>query len=158
MAIGGRWPYGFYTLLRFVVCGGAGLLAFRANSLSMQSWAWIMGAIAIIFNPVVPFGFVREIWSVMDACTAGLIAIASVSIFSLPTAESVPYRPSRLRVRAAKLRYWLSSLYEPEPFNMRDLKTIRQRFIATRLLAIALLLIPICIVAAMAAAAFGYDR
>src|SRR4051812_46416754 len=43
-----------------------------------------------------------------------------------------PYRPSRLRVWAARLKFWLSSLYDSEPLNARDWKTIRFSFVVKR--------------------------
>ena len=34
----GRWPYGFYTLLRLVVCGCSAYLAVKANNTQNVAW------------------------------------------------------------------------------------------------------------------------
>ncbi len=50
-AVFGRWPYGFYTLLRLVVCGCSAYLAVKANGMRNVAWTWIMGGMAVLFNP-----------------------------------------------------------------------------------------------------------
>lgn len=69
-------PYGFYILLRWVVFGVA-----IAASLHMQvnrriNWIWILGIVALIFNPFIPFHFPKNIWRFLDA-------VAGVSFFVL---------------------------------------------------------------------------
>ena len=61
LAVVNRWPYGFYTLLRLVVCASAIFLAVQAQELAKNQWAWIMGAIAILFNPMAPLLRVRPV-------------------------------------------------------------------------------------------------
>jgi len=68
-------PYGYYMLLRLVVCLTAGFLvwfSFRANKMT---WVWIMGFIALICNPVVPIHFAREIWIAIDLIVAVIFGI-----------------------------------------------------------------------------------
>jgi hypothetical protein len=69
-AIFGHWPYGFYTLLRLVVCGCSAHLAVRANSTRNVAWAWIMGGMAVLFNPILPIHIHRSHWQIVDTLAA----------------------------------------------------------------------------------------
>jgi uncharacterized membrane protein len=69
-AVFGRWPYGFYTLLRFVVCGCSAYLAVKANNTRNVAWTWIMGGMAVLFNPILPIRIHRSDWQVVDALAA----------------------------------------------------------------------------------------
>ena len=59
-------PYGYYTLLRLVVCLTAIFLAWFSYKKQRVRWVWIMGLIALVFNPVVPLYFGREFWTFVD--------------------------------------------------------------------------------------------
>ena len=70
-------PYGYYTLLRIVVCGAAVwtvLVAYPAKKLWI---VWLFAAIAIVFNPIIPIHLDRNIWAVIDVVTA-LLFICTV--------------------------------------------------------------------------------
>ena len=69
------WPYGYYQLLRFVVCGAAGYVAFIAYNWK-KIWAvWLFGFIAVLFNPLIPIHLSREIWQLIDVVCAALFAV-----------------------------------------------------------------------------------
>jgi len=72
----GAWPYGYYMLLRAVVCIAAGLLAIdihhRAGKVTLWCAAFI--AMAILFNPILPVHLTRAIWSVIDLASAAFFA------------------------------------------------------------------------------------
>lgn len=60
------WPYGYYQLLRFVVCGIAGYIAFMAYNWK-KIWATcLFGFIAVLFNPLIPIRLSREVWQPID--------------------------------------------------------------------------------------------
>jgi hypothetical protein len=88
LAVVNQWPYGFYTLLRLAVCGSSIFLAAQAQELAKTRWTWIMGTIAILFNPIVPFGLGRDIWVLVDA---GAAVIMFVALFRVR-----PVRQSRM--------------------------------------------------------------
>ena len=71
----GSWPYGFYTLLRLVVCGSAVYLAIQFSSRSDDTWAWVMVGVALLFNPVIPIGLTRGIWVVLDFLAAVVMGV-----------------------------------------------------------------------------------
>ena len=70
----GAWPYGYYMLLRVVVCIAAALLAFdiyrRAGEVTLGCTAFI--AMAILFNPILPVHLTRTIWSFINLAGAAL--------------------------------------------------------------------------------------
>jgi len=70
-------PYGYYRLLRVVCCAVFAYLCFSAVRLKLQGWAWVLGIMALIYNPLFPLHLTRTIWSVVNLVTV-LIAIASV--------------------------------------------------------------------------------
>jgi hypothetical protein len=59
------WPYGFYQLLRLVVTGTA-VYVVVATTNQQGYWFWIMGGIAILFNPILPISFARNTWQPID--------------------------------------------------------------------------------------------
>ena len=75
------WHYGYYQLLRLVVCAVAvwgAVLAYRAEK---RGWTWVMGILAVIFNPVFPVRLEREIWSIMDL-GAAVVLVASLRLLA----------------------------------------------------------------------------
>ena len=75
LAVLGRWPYGFYEILRFVVCGSAIYLAIYAYQLRKNGWLWVMLAAALVFNPLLPIHLRRGSWQPIDLLTAVIFAI-----------------------------------------------------------------------------------
>lgn len=66
-------PYGYYMLLRLVVCAAAVVIAwkrFAGNSSSV--WGVIFAGVALLFNPILPVHFSRELWAVLDSVTAAV--------------------------------------------------------------------------------------
>lgn len=59
-------PYGYYRLLRWVVCAVAIASAIQLHAGKRQGWAWVLGAVALLFNPLVPVHFEKATWRVFD--------------------------------------------------------------------------------------------
>jgi hypothetical protein len=74
-------PYGFFTILRFVVCAIGAYLAYKIYEYDNESlWVWVFGGIAILFNPIIPIYFQRETWVIIDLIVGVFLL---VSIFML---------------------------------------------------------------------------
>ena len=75
----GQWPYGYYQLLRFTVCGISIFIAFMAYRWQ-QLWAtWLFGFMAVLFNPLNPIHLPRQVWRTINVTCAFLfVAIASI--------------------------------------------------------------------------------
>jgi hypothetical protein len=79
------WPYGYYTLLRFVVSIAAVWLAFLTyrRDKGVGSWSVVFASAAILFNPVIPVDVPRDIWIVYVA-TAALFLVHLVATRAEP--------------------------------------------------------------------------
>lgn len=81
LAIPEGWPYGYYTILRLVVCASAVFVAYVAViDFEKTKWAYLFGFVALLFNPLIPIHLTKEIWVVIDIMAALLFII---SIFVL---------------------------------------------------------------------------
>ena len=76
----GVWPYGYYMILRWVVFGAALFILWTSYKLKQNTWIWIMGAVALLFNPIAPIHLDKETWVVIDFIAAGTFLI---SIFKI---------------------------------------------------------------------------
>ena len=47
-------PYGYYQLLRFIVCGVGVYVAYTAYNWQKKWVMWLFGFIALLFNPLIP--------------------------------------------------------------------------------------------------------
>ena len=69
------FPYGYYVLLRLVVCGTAALLSYDEYRLRgrVSGWTMVLAGVALLFNPLIPVHLTREIWAPIDLGTALLV-------------------------------------------------------------------------------------
>lgn len=71
-------PYGFFTLLRFVVCIVGAYLAYKIYEDNKESlWVWVFGFIAILFNPIIVIHLQREQWWIIDLIV-GIFFVLSI--------------------------------------------------------------------------------
>ena len=63
-------PYGYYTLLRWVVCISAIFSVWVANESRKKFWLFLMAIIALLFNPIVPIHLDKGTWVVIDFIVA----------------------------------------------------------------------------------------
>jgi len=82
-----RHPYGYYTLLRWVVFGVGVYSAYIAVTFNRIPWAWCLGLIALFYNPFIPVRLNRAIWVNIDVA-AGVILILSIFFISRRTKKS----------------------------------------------------------------------
>lgn len=69
-------PFGFYLLLRWVVCATAIALAVETYRRKMNGWVWGISLLALLFNPVLRFHFDRDTWRVLDVL-AGIVLLVA---------------------------------------------------------------------------------
>lgn len=81
VALSDGLPYGYFTLMRFVVCAVTAYLAFLAYERNSNSlWVWIFGFIAVLFNPIILIELKRNQWTPIDLAV-GVFLILSLFIF-----------------------------------------------------------------------------
>lgn len=59
-------PYGYYQLLRFFICGVGAYGAYLSYEQKKIRWIWILGIIALLFNPFMKFYLGKETWKIID--------------------------------------------------------------------------------------------
>jgi hypothetical protein len=71
-----EWPYGYYTILRWITCMASILVVFQAFDKNID-WAKVIFIfIAILFNPLAPIYLSRSTWIPLDIVTAILFIFA----------------------------------------------------------------------------------
>lgn len=79
LAIPSMWPYGYYQLLRWIVAGSAGYIAFKKYESDSKYWMWTMIAVLILFNPLIPFHLDKEVWVVLDIISAVIFFLSTIT-------------------------------------------------------------------------------
>ena len=73
-------PYGYYTLMRLVVCPTAIFVVVMAAK-SHQMWAvWLYAITGLLFNPLVPVHLTKGIWQPLDFLAAAALVVAAFAI------------------------------------------------------------------------------
>ena len=80
LAVPRGWPYGYYTLLRFLICGTSTYHAYLSFQKNKRSWTIIFSAIALVFNPFIKVYFKKDDWAVVDMLTAIIFFVYGIRI------------------------------------------------------------------------------
>lgn len=72
-----RHTYDYFTILRLVSCAVTSYCGYLAYAQKAVGWVWVMGAIAVLFNPLVPVTLSRQTWMPIDIAT-GLVLLISI--------------------------------------------------------------------------------
>ncbi len=81
-------PYGYYTLMRLVVCATA-IFVVVVGAKSGQMWAvWLYGILALLFNPVVPVHLTKGLWQPLDIVTGAALVGAAIVVRRKPQPAS----------------------------------------------------------------------
>jgi hypothetical protein len=75
-----RHPYGYYKLLRWVVCGVSAYSALEAAELKNRGWVITFGIMALMFNPLIPVQLGRATWGFVDFGAAVLLAVSLFAV------------------------------------------------------------------------------
>lgn len=82
-------PYGYYRLLRWIVCVVAIATAIQLHRGQRPGFAWFLGALAILFNPLVPVPLGKATWRIFD-CVAGIVFLG---VAHVARKDRTKYRP-----------------------------------------------------------------
>ena len=80
LAIPTIFPYGYFQILRWVVAGVALYNAYTAYESKRNAWVLIMGAIAVLFNPIFPIYFQKETWVILDLIVSIIMFVSIIKI------------------------------------------------------------------------------
>lgn len=73
-----KMPYGYYQFLRIVVFIAAAYLAhmeYKLRDSTINLWVILFVIIAILFNPLTPIHFKREVWGYINTVCSGVFII-----------------------------------------------------------------------------------
>lgn len=73
-------PYVYYQFLRIFVFFSAGFVSYKFLEQKLMPWVLVFGAIALIFNPIVPIYLDKSSWVVIDFIFALLFFLATHSV------------------------------------------------------------------------------
>lgn len=59
-------PYGYYVLLRWIMCGLSAYIAYLNIEKQNRFFSWAFGILAVIFNPIIPLYLGKDIWVIID--------------------------------------------------------------------------------------------
>ena len=81
LAVVPNWPYGFYMLLRFFVCGVViyGVYSNRQNKFLDRHKIPLIG-LAVLFNPLIPIHFDRGAWALIDLMAGIYLIVLSLKL------------------------------------------------------------------------------
>ena len=69
--------YGFYILLKFFVCALFGYRSVEFFNRNQSGMAWLYGAIALLYNPIIRFPLGRPTWTLINIATIIIVAIVA---------------------------------------------------------------------------------
>lgn len=68
--------YGYFQILRWFVCISSGYTAYEIYNYDQNNkWIYIFTPIAILYNPIVPIYFSKDIWTLIDSATAIILFV-----------------------------------------------------------------------------------
>lgn len=78
-AVGLLWmPYGYYVLSRTVACAVCAYACIQASGRKRVGWAWLFGALAVLYNPLVPIHLrSKMIWALVNGATLAVLYLAA---------------------------------------------------------------------------------
>ena len=74
------WPYGYYIILRWVVCGVATFNAVGFSKSKLTGWVLVFGVLAFLFNPIIPVYLNKSSWVGIDLVSAIVFFLSAYSI------------------------------------------------------------------------------
>lgn len=75
-----KQPYWYYQCVHWIICGTALMGVWYANESQKVAFAWMFVAITIVFNPIAPLYFHRNLWQIIDLVAAVIFAAAILSV------------------------------------------------------------------------------
>ena len=70
-------PYGYYFLLRLVICVCAVYYTLKFNEKNELVTAWVFGFFALLYNPIIPIHLgSKELWIIVNLITAVMFIIS----------------------------------------------------------------------------------
>ncbi len=72
--------YGYYVLLKIIVCSGGGFLATKAFAVNCVGLGWWLATTAVVYNPFIRIPLGRELWVIVNIATIIMLVIFQISV------------------------------------------------------------------------------
>ena len=76
----GRESQGFFVAIRVAVCFASAYAAVSAYKTKRETWAWMLGANAALYNPFVLVHLSRDMWQLVDLTDIALLVAAAIML------------------------------------------------------------------------------
>jgi|GEM_PF-291264 len=76
----GKWPYGYYQVMRWIGCAAAVFTAYQGYATKHLWAACAFAFAAVLFNPIVPIHLARGTWQALDPAGALLFLVGIVLV------------------------------------------------------------------------------
>ncbi len=73
-------PYGYYQVLRVFICGSALYLAWHLRGVISENWVWLLGGIAVLYNPLIKLSLGSDVWPIANLATIVILALLARAI------------------------------------------------------------------------------
>lgn len=71
-------PYGYYSVMRWIVCATFIYIAMKSHEQQRQVWIWVWGVLAGIYNPIFPVRATREFWEIINIATIAVVVVGAI--------------------------------------------------------------------------------
>lgn len=71
-------PYGYYSVMRWILCATFIYIAVKSHEQQRQVWIWVWGVLAGIYNPIVPVRATREFWEIINIVTIVIVIVGVI--------------------------------------------------------------------------------
>jgi hypothetical protein len=123
-ATAGKETQGYFVAIRVVVCFASAYAAVTAYKAKRETWAWLLGANAALYNPFLLVRLSRDAWQLVDLVDIALVVAAAFG----------------LRIREERLAAPAAAAVEPSAPKERTYRTPSRAEIALWLVLLALAL------------------
>lgn len=80
LAIIPTWPYGYYIFLRWSIFISSLIVAYSFNIFKKTGLVLVFGAVAYLFNPIIPVYLTRQMWTPIDFLSAIIFFVGSEAV------------------------------------------------------------------------------
>jgi len=88
-------PYGYFQILRWVVCGTCAYRVSLCLESGHERWLWVFLVAGILFNPIIPVHLARDAWLAIDGML-GIIMLVSLALVKKTEPEQEAVEDARL--------------------------------------------------------------
>ncbi|PPB86406.1 hypothetical protein AsoHEU7_10195 [Acinetobacter soli] len=75
------FPYAYYQILRFVALFAFGVAAYMSFNANQKIIPYVLGFMALLFNPFIKINLGRELWMIVDIVSGVCLAVWTLTFF-----------------------------------------------------------------------------